>query len=301
LSDSWGSRSGRPGSDGGPFAGRHAILTTKHGKAAQIAPVMAAVLGLAIAPFEFDTDRLGTFSGEIPRRLPPLECAIEKARGGMTARGADLGLASEGTFGPHPDAPWVTTDRELVVLVDDRLGHVFWEQATSVDIVAVTETVGADADPMALATRADLPRHAVIVQATPGAGGGAIGRDALVIKGIREPADLVAAIEKCRAASPIGEATVTTDFRAHLCPSRQEVIAAAAERLARRLARPCPGCNAPGWGLKDVRRGVPCATCGAEVALPRSEVDGCWRCDVEVERPVGDGTAEPGQCDRCNP
>lgn len=124
---------------------------------------MRTVFGIAVPTVDIDIDQLGTFSGEIPRTPSDLDCAISKARLAMEERDSDLGIASDGTFSPHPDVPFPTTDRELVVLVDDRLDHVIWEYAVSTEIVALTATVHADADLLVLAIRADLPHHAVIV------------------------------------------------------------------------------------------------------------------------------------------
>ena len=49
---------------------------------------------------EVDTDRLGTFTGEVERPGPPRETALMKARLGQGATGLPCALASEGAFGP---------------------------------------------------------------------------------------------------------------------------------------------------------------------------------------------------------
>jgi len=78
-----------------------------HGKERAIARPIFHHLGLALKPaMNLDTDQLGTFSGEIPRRGALLEVALRKARLGMRAPGLPLGLAGEGTFGPHPAVPF---------------------------------------------------------------------------------------------------------------------------------------------------------------------------------------------------
>lgn len=283
------------------YSGRTAVLATKHGKLGLIGPAMRGVLGTEVVSVGVDTDQFGTFSGEVPRTLSELDCAIAKARLAMRERRSDLGMASEGTFSPHPDVPWLTMDKELVVLVDDRLDHVFWECAVSSEITAITETVGADADLTSLAVRADLPRHAVIVR--PAVPSPRSGHDAeqFVCKGIRQSSDLASAVQASCAASGTRQAVVTTDFRAHCCPSRQVVIAAAAERLAHRVASCCRECGAAGWGTVDIVRGVPCRGCGRHVPIVRAEIDGCWNCGIRIERSVGESDADPGMCDTCNP
>lgn len=132
------------------------MLATRHGKLECIGPPLEE-LGLVVAVIDVDTDVLGTFTGEFPRTSSPLETAIAKARLGMAATGVPLGLASEGSFGPHPAVPWITVDREIVVLVDDRRGLVVAGVASSTDVVAASMTLGPSQDLAPLVERADLP------------------------------------------------------------------------------------------------------------------------------------------------
>ncbi len=48
-----------------------------------------------------------------------LETAVAKARLGMRQLGLPHGIASEGSFGPHPLVPFLAASTELIVLVDD--------------------------------------------------------------------------------------------------------------------------------------------------------------------------------------
>jgi hypothetical protein len=111
-----------------PYAGVRAVLATMHGKEAAIAPVLFHRLGLVVdtAP-ALDTDVLGTFTGEIPRVGNIREAAIAKARLGMTATGSPIGIASEGSYGPHPHIPFMAAGVELMVLVDDTRSIVVSE------------------------------------------------------------------------------------------------------------------------------------------------------------------------------
>ena len=73
---------------------------------------------------------------------------------------------------------------------------------------------------------------------------------------------------------------IENDFRAHCSPSRQENIKKAAEKLALRLLNLCPECKAPGWGLVDYKRGLPCQMCGLESKeAAHSEILGCTKCN----------------------
>ena len=279
-----------------PYAGLVAVLATKHGKLPLIAPALEEAVGLRVEAVAVDTDSLGTFTGDIARPGPPLETAIAKARLAMSTTGHALGLASEGSIGPDPAMPFVTADREIVVLVDDDSGIVVWESHSSWDIVATATSVGAGCDLGAFLAKAGFPEHQLIVRPN-------VGAIRPIHKGISSVEQLSAAIAECAAVATDGLARVETDLRAHACPSRRAVIAAAAERLAGRIAARCAACGAPGWGRVGVLFGVPCAWCGTEVARPRAEIDGCPACEHRVTRPVvsPEDRADPGECPHCNP
>ena len=102
------------------LAGRTAVLATMHGKEAAIAPVLARFTGLRVAvPNGFDSDRFGTFSREIPRTGSALDAARAKIAAGFAhLPDATVGLASEGSFGPPPELPFISMGVELVLLVD---------------------------------------------------------------------------------------------------------------------------------------------------------------------------------------
>lgn len=279
-----------------PYRTRTAALATKHGKLALIAPPLEESVGLRVEAVEVDTDSLGTFTGEIPRLGTPLETAIAKARLGMSVSGHTLGLASEGSIGPDPAMPFVNSDREIVVLVDDESGITIWESHASWEIVAVSDNVSAEQDIGGLLARAGFPQHQLIVRPSSGP-------ISPIYKGVSSLDELTAAIAACASASPDGLARVESDLRAHACPSRRVVIAAAAQRLASRVASRCPACRAPGWGRTDVLFGVPCSQCGTQVDRPRAEIDGCVTCEHREIRPLAAAElgADPGECPYCNP
>lgn len=266
-------------------------LATMHAKELALAPAFHRVLGAhLIVPQGLDTDALGTFTGEIERRGTMLEVAVAKARLGMAATGLPLGLASEGTFGPHPGLPYMAGAQELLVLVDDRTGVVISESlVTGLTTFAQVEMAG-DGDPSAFLARIGLPDHAVIVRALSGSGA--------VVKGLRTPEAVVTAM---RAAG--GRVRLETDMRAHMNATRMGTLVALGERLAERLATPCPACGAGGFGRVHVTRGLPCSDCGEPTGLVLREVFACPACGHREERPRADGRthASPGECEACNP
>jgi hypothetical protein len=283
-------------SEGAPglWAGRVAHLATMHGKEAAIAPPLGRLAGLEVRRATgVDTDALGTFTGEVPRAGTLHEAAEAKARLAMRAAGSDLGLASEGAYGPHPQIPFLASGVETLVLVDEARGLVLRETMEARrPVYDQVEAAGLAALEPFLA-RIGFPRQGLIVR--PNRGGGS------QRKGLRARAPLARAVEAAAAASPDGLAVVETDMRAHMNPTRMAAIAQLAERFAARLARACPSCGAPGWGVARPGPPLPCAWCGGETLARGGMIWGCAACGEEAPQDEARAAADPGQCPACNP
>lgn len=280
------------------FAGRVLGVATLHGKERVIGPALQRVLPIAgfTAIPDVDTDRFGAFSGEVARTLEPLEACIAKARHGAEASGMDLVVASEGSFGPYPPAPFMPCDEEVLVLFDARDGMVFTHRHVSLETVFGGEEVR-DADgAMAFAGRYRFPEHALVARPRERWRSGDP-----VHKGITDPQrlrDLVAALVDAH-----GSCWLETDMRAMMNPTRMRVIGETAERFADELAHACPVCGACWFRITGNRAGLPCALCGWPTESIRSVERGCWRCGhVQFEaRPDGRLEEDPQHCPHCNP
>jgi len=271
-----------------PYEGQTAALATLHAKQRAIGPAFRRRLGLALSvPEGIDTDRLGTFTGEVPRPAGLKETAVLKAKMALEATGLPLAIASEGSFGPHPVIPFLPLAREALAFIDTARGLSLVEERASerTNFAALDLTPGADVP--AFLARAGFPSHGLILR-----NGGRI------VKGIADRAKLERLI-----ASADGPCRLETDMRAHMNPTRMREIARLAHALARRLATPCPDCEAPGFGRIRTEGGLPCGDCGAPTALVRAEVHGCALCGHEHRLPRKDGasTAAPAACPLCNP
>lgn len=78
------------------FKNRKLIIATKHEKETVIAPLLEKELGvLCFIDENFDTDILGTFTGEVERKFDPITTARKKCLMAMEANDCDLGVASE--------------------------------------------------------------------------------------------------------------------------------------------------------------------------------------------------------------
>lgn len=280
----------------GPYEGMGVAFPTKHGKERVLQPPFEAELRAHVRRIEADTDAFGTFSGEIPRIATPVETAIAKAQLGLEGSDLTLAVGSEGSIGSDPAMPFVVADHEILAFIDSERDITIVESLTSTEIVAVRQVVQADAplsDLEDLLRRADFPRHALIVHGHNDASSG-------VVKGIQDIDQLATAI--ARVGSDDGDVIIESDLRAVFSPSRMANIRACAERLARRIGTLCPRCSAPGWGLVEPIRGVPCRGCGtiAPQAI-RADREACTVCTEVHEYPRSEATIEPRWCQLCNP
>jgi len=281
------------------YAGHSAVLATMHGKEAAIAPVLFDRLGLVVstAP-DLETDVLGTFTGEIARAGTIREAAIAKARLGMTATGLPIGIASEGSYGPHPHVPFIPGGIELMVLVDDIRGIVVAEHLID-DAPMFDHAFGMGIDELTdFLERIGFPDQALIVKPAE-----ASVDVAPIHKGLRGKDELASAITECAASSRDGQALIQTDMRAHMNPTRMATLQRLAVSLAERVAASCPACRMPGFGQVNVETGLPCEDCGAPSIMVRHPVFGCVACDHREKQPRADGRthSDPRYCLQCNP
>jgi len=279
-----------------PYKGARAVLATMHGKSEVIGPALEARLGMEIVvPPIIDTDNFGTFTGEIPRAGSMHDAALAKARLGMRLTGINLGIASEGSFGPHPAIPFIAAARELLTLIDEERNIIITEhvmtERTNFDHIVVAP----DDNLQPFLERIGFPSHAVIVRPNRGMGP--------IHKGIDDKDHLASFIKEISQASEDGKTRIETDMRAHLNPTRMEGIAQLAEKFARRLETLCPACGTPGFGTVKSEQGLPCVECGADTQLVKTLVSGCASCLFTENQPRTDGLrfATAAQCPECNP
>lgn len=286
------------GGDQFHLAGARAVIATMHAKERVIAPLLARALGVdCFVPSAFDTDRFGTFTREIERTGSQLDAARAKIAAAFEQGSSTrVAIASEGSFGPHPQIPFVPLAREIVVMKDrvsglELIGH-YAGLSTNFGHTVVTDLVGASA----FAERVRFPGHGVIVmgyvdqQPTPGRA---------LIKDIDDWAELQRAIDEVIAIC--GAAFVETDMRAHRNPTRMRTIKRATLNLVRRFRSLCPICAQPGFAITKRLSGLPCSWCGGPTLALKADIYCCEGCGYREERAVKAATADPVQCGGCNP
>jgi hypothetical protein len=267
-----------------PPPGATVALVTKHGKERLLQPLLTP-RDLRLQHLgDLDTDALGTFTRERPRAGTALDAARTKVSWALEhASGARFAMASEGSFGPHPQLPWIAGGHELVLLHDRQTGLELRGDDLTVDTNFGAATVTSLDEATAFANRHGFPGHALIVGSH---------------KAVTSPSHFEhLVVEALRG----GSVSLETDMRAHLNPLRQESIRRAMARCLEALFTPCPACAWPGFVGGQPVPGLPCEACGAPTGLPREWVRRCHPCGHTVATPAEPATAPAGRCDHCNP
>ncbi|HET6431772.1 DUF6671 family protein [Dyella sp.] len=278
--------------------GEIAVLATMHGKERAIAPLLSRFLGVhVVVPEAFDTDRFGTFSRDVARTGTPLETARAKIAAGFErVAEARLGLASEGSFGPHPVVPFLAWGSERVVLVDRASGLELVGQHEAPARHVVHAQVHHVEDARAFAARVGFPRQGVIVM---GVADGQPSPAVALAKDAHDDESLLAAVRRALAVS--GVASLETDMRAHRNPHRMRCIRRATLDLLRAWYSHCPACDRPGYVISARLPGRPCGGCGAPTGQVLADERRCAGCGLVERRLRNDGPADPAHCDACNP
>ena len=279
------------------WQGRTAVIATMHQKERWIAPVVEAGLGLrTFVPEGFDTDRFGTFTREVKRVGDQWEVARAKARAAMEHTGLDLAIASEGSFGPDPRLPLITSGLELILLVDDKHDLEIAGLYRSTDVNVQHATVHSPEEAVTQALVWGFPEQGVIVRRSARSSRG-------MEKEARREAELRAATLRLLRWPFVRSVYLETDLRAHRHPKRQANIQAAAEDLVTNCQSVCPQCHTPGFVVSEPVPGRPCGDCGRPTDLPLALRYRCQQCGYDERRPVpqAPAAADPADCAYCNP
>jgi hypothetical protein len=278
------------------FEGQRAVLLTKHRKERVIKPALERVTGChVIVETGFDTDQFGTFTREVSRPGSQLDTARLKARKGMELTGLDIGLASEGSFGPHPLIPFAPWNVEIVLLVDQKESLEICGECANGETNYAHATVTGLQEAEDFARKVGFPEHWLVLRPDNE-------RHQSLVKGINDWEQLRDAVRWGLTRASAGELFLETDMRAHANPTRMRNIQKAAADLARKMRRQCPRCGTPGFSVTGKVRGLPCEWCGRPTEEIRARVYTCRRCGFVREKTMPGGKrASAGLCQYCNP
>ncbi len=277
------------------FSGRKLLIVTKHGKERVIAQTMESQLGVICAHTEnIDTDQFGTFTGETERTLAPLSAAKQKCIAGMTLNHSDLAVASEGSFFPHPNIPFVPLHEEVLIFIDTTNNIEISIKQHSFETNFSSAVVTSEKELVDFAHQSKFPSHKLILRKT---------KDDFdeISKGIGDWQTLLTTFSMLLKNHT--SVYVETDMRAMNNPTRMSVIQSATRKLVDKINSLCPSCNTPGFGVSDIQAGLPCNLCGAPTKSILSEIHQCLACAYQFEKlyPNQKTSEDPMHCDFCNP
>ncbi|PSL03785.1 DUF6671 family protein [Cecembia rubra] len=277
------------------FHGRHLIITSKHEKQRVIAPVLERLLGVkCVLNLDFDTDSLGTFSGEIERKDDALTTLRKKCEEGFKDNNYDLALATEGSFGPHPYFPFIAGHEEIILLIDRSQGLEILARDLTTDTNFDSISLTSEEELLSFAEKSGFPDHALILRPN---------KNSIkpIYKGINSLNLLITKYRELR--ETYGEVYVETDMRAMHNPMRLAFIEKLSEKLALKALSTCPKCQTPGFSVTESIQGLPCEYCGQPTRSVLSHLMNCTHCGFQKEIPFPNGkqTEDPMYCDFCNP
>lgn len=281
------------------FADRRCVIATMHGKEQVIGPLLETELGMRPEVFaDLNTDEFGTFTREVDRPADQITTARLKIQAALDRSGATLGVASEGSFGPHPVSPLIPCNREIVFLLDLDHDLEIWGESLSTHTNFAHDSVQTLRQALEFGRKVGFPNHGLILR-----GQSSASDPDRLHKGITTEETLTQAFKTLLEDSDIKAIQIETDMRAMVNPTRMQVIAEASQDLIRKLQHQCPRCGFPGFSVAQVRKGLPCDLCGLPTSAPRAYLYRCDRCQYEQEEafPLGVKTADPGICLYCNP
>ena len=276
------------------FTNRKLIIATKHNKEKVIAPILEKALGVTcLVNPEFNTDSLGTFTGEVERELDPISTVRKKCLLAMELNNCDLGIASEGSFGSHPSLFFVPADDEFLIFIDTKNGIEIVARELSTNTNFNGKYVANEKELLEFSEAARFPSHALILR-----------------KNENENVDIHKDITSLKELKVIFHSLihkyetvyVETDMRAMYNPTRMSVIESATKKLVDKINSACPVCDFPGFDIIDIVKGLPCEQCNAPTQSTKKYIYGCLKCHHKEEKQNPNKTHEtPMFCDFCNP
>ena len=277
------------------FQGRKLLIATKHKKEIVIAKHFEKEFGVICEVQEdYDTDFFGTFTGERERALSPLETVRNKCLVAMDKYGYDLGVANEGSFGPHPSLFFIPSDEEFMIFIDKKISLEIIVKKWTTDTNFSGRSIKNEAGLLKFVKATKFPSHGIILRRC---------RDSNeeIIKDIRTAKSLKSHFKKIL--DKYGEVYVETDMRAMNNPTRMNMIEETTLKLIAAIKSRCPKCSTPGFIPVNYIKGLPCKLCGLPTKSIKMEVLGCKKCNNTVEKlyPNNKKWEVPQYCDYCNP
>jgi hypothetical protein len=206
----------------------------------------------------------------------------------------DLVLASEGSFGSHPQLFFIKANEEILLLKDYQnkieitVNEIFTE--TNFD----AQTLSSEQELVEFAQKVQFPSHGLILRPS---------KDNFteMTKGIIDWQTLKNVFHTIH--NKYGYVYVETDMRAMYNPTRMKMIRKTTQKLLEKVKNLCPFCQTPGFAITGFHSGLPCRVCGLPTRSIKTVILSCQKCLYSSEQLYRENqtTEDPMYCDFCNP
>ena len=277
------------------FKDRKLLIVTKHSKEEVLGPIFEKEYKVNIAiPSKFDTDSLGTFSGEIERKENAIDTLRSKCLIALDEEGLDLALATEGSFGNHPTVFFSAANDELIMLYDKQNNIEIVERVLSLETNFDAQEIHSFNQLEEFLNKIKFPSHAVIVKNRQQ-------NWTKISKGIQN----IETLKKIYYDFTKDQTScfVETDMRAHYNPTRMKIIKEVGLKLVQKINTVCSNCQFPGFGVVRAEAGLLCSRCKMPTRSISAHIYQCKKCEFELIKkyPFEKTTEDPMYCDFCNP
>jgi hypothetical protein len=277
------------------FENRSLLIATKHQKEKVITPILTKELQVnCFSSAVFDTDSLGTFSGEIERKQDAITTVRLKCLEANKLTNCDLIVASEGSFGAHPTIFFAHANEEIIFLKDFKNDLEFWATEISFETNFNGKLIATETELLEFAKNSQFPSHGLILKSSEK-------KFQKVYKGITDSNKLLLYFYSLL--NEFGIVYAETDMRAMFNPTRMDVIAIATKKLVDKINNKCPNCQTPGFDVLKANLGLLCENCKTPTRSVLSLTYQCQKCTFQENRmyPKGKTKEDATFCDNCNP
>lgn len=272
---------------------RNILIATKHKKELVIAPILEKNFKMnAITSFAFDSDTLGTFTGEIERSLGPIKTVKLKAKKAIENTDFDLVISNEGSFGPHPVLFFSPCDEEFLYLYDKKNDFEILVKSLSTTTNFCSKELYSEKELVDFLSDVKFPSHGVILKDI---------ETNTFHNEIKSEIEMIAVFQNLLTKN--GKVPCETDMRAMFNPTRMENIKELTQKLVEAINLICPKCLYPGFQITEAKKGLPCELCHLPTESTLAFVSECKACNYrEEKRYPHDKTVEEAMyCNFCNP
>lgn len=277
------------------FENRKLIIATKHAKEKVIAPIFENKLGVkCFVDQNFDTDLLGTFTGEIERIDDPITTVRKKCLAAMEKNNCDLGIASEGSFGSHPSVFFSKANEEILIFIDKKNNLEIIVRELSTETNFDGKYINSARELKICARDMNFPSHGLILRNEQNS-------NLKISKGIDTWEKLISEFNVFK--KSFENVYLETDMRAMYNPTRMKIIEKTAEKLISKILTACPICMTPGFSIVAAERGLPCENCKFPTESTLYYLYKCKNCSYEEKEyfPRKIKFEDPMYCSICNP